>query len=328
MRFELTNDQQLFGSAVAELLADRCPPSAVRAAWDDPDNAGDDLWSALADMGVVAMRAPESAGGLAMSDLDLFPVLVETGRAAVPLPVVETAAVALPMLADAGAGALDDAVASSRRTGIGFDGDPVVRTDVDELLIERNGAWRLVPISDVTATPQASVDGSRRSASIEVAPDAGVLVTDDPAAGALARARAVVGQSAELLGLGRHLLDTTVAYVQEREQFGKPVGANQALKHKLADALMGIEFARPMVQQAAYELATGGDEIALRASAAKAQTATAARLVAEHALQCHGAIAYTVEYDLHMWLKRVWVLAAQWGDAAHHRRHVAQLLNL
>lgn len=328
MRFELTNDQTLFGTAVAELLADQCPPNVVRAAWEDPDDRSDDLWTALADMGVLSMRAPESAGGMGMSDLDLFTIFVETGRAAVPLPVVESAAVALPMLADAGFGELDAAVASSRRIGIGFDDDPVMRTDVDELLLERSGAWRLVPIDAVTASERASVDGSRRVAAIEVDADAGVLITDDPAAGELARARAVVGQSAELLGLSRHLLDTTVAYVQEREQFGKPVGANQALKHKLADALMGIEFARPLVQQAAYELASKGDEIALRSSAAKAQTAAAARRAAEHALQCHGAIAYTVEYDLHMWLKRVWVLAAQWGDAAHHRRRVASLLAL
>ncbi len=135
-----------------------------------------------------------------------------------------------------------------------------------------------------------------------------------------------MGTAAQLLGLGQQLLDLTVGYVKERHQFGVPIGSFQAVKHHLADALLALEFARPVVYGAAWSLATDQADASRAASHAKAAASDAARLVGRQALQCHGAIGYTVEYDLHLFLKRVWALSEAFGSAAAHRAKVAESL--
>jgi alkylation response protein AidB-like acyl-CoA dehydrogenase len=126
-----------------------------------------------------------------------------------------------------------------------------------------------------------------------------------------------------LIGLARRLLEVTVEYVQVRRQFGRPVGSFQAVKHHLADALGKLELAAPVVYRAAVALAHAEPARAVRVSMAKAVASDAASFVAGTALQCHGAIGYAFENDLHLWMKRVWALAAAWGDAAWHRARVA-----
>ena len=98
--------------------------------------------------------------------------------------------------------------------------------------------------------------------------------------------------------------------MKERRQFGVPIGSFQAVKHHLADALLHLEFARPVVYAAAWSLANGSPEASRAVSHAKAAAGDAANVVGRQALQCHGAIGYTVEYDLHLYLKRVWALSA------------------
>jgi Acyl-CoA dehydrogenase, C-terminal domain len=134
--------------------------------------------------------------------------------------------------------------------------------------------------------------------------------------------RATVAASAQLLGLGQRMLDMTVDYVKERKQFGVPIGSFQAVKHHLADAHKEIAFARPAVWRAA---ATSEP---LHVSMAKAMASDAAAFAGRQALQCHGAIGYTVEYDLHRYLKQTWVLARQFGDAAWHRERIAKELHI
>ena len=128
--------------------------------------------------------------------------------------------------------------------------------------------------------------------------------------------------AAQLLGLGHRMLGLTVDYVKERTQFGVPVGSFQAVKHQLADCLKELAFARPAVWQAAHTL----DPI--HVSMAKAMASDAASFTARRALQCHGAIGYTVEYELHRYLKQTWVLARSFGDAAHHRELIAKELHI
>jgi len=94
------------------------------------------------------------------------------------------------------------------------------------------------------------------------------------------------------------------------------------VKHHLADAALRVEFARPCVHRAAWGMQHDQPDVDVVVSLAKAQASDAALVVARKALQAHGAIGYTVEYDLHMWMKRAWALAAAWGDAAWHRTRV------
>ena len=134
--------------------------------------------------------------------------------------------------------------------------------------------------------------------------------------------RLALGAAAQLVGLGQRMLDLTVDYVKQREQFGVPVGSFQAVKHHLADALMELAFARPAVWRAAATMAPRD------ISMAKAMASDASSFVAKQALQCHGAIGYTVEYDLHRYLKQTWALARTYGDAAWHRERIATLLEI
>jgi alkylation response protein AidB-like acyl-CoA dehydrogenase len=129
-----------------------------------------------------------------------------------------------------------------------------------------------------------------------------------------------------LCGLAAHLIETTADYVKERHQFGVPVGSFQAVKHHLANALIALGHARPAVYCAAWSIATTQPTLERDASFAKAYANEAAATAARVALQCHGAIGYTFEHDLHLWLKRVWSLQRAWGDTAQHRDRVASVI--
>jgi alkylation response protein AidB-like acyl-CoA dehydrogenase len=348
MRFALTQDQIAVRDTVREVLADTCPPSTVRASWTG--GPVDRVTAALVGLGVPGMAVPEPDGGLGLSDVDLVPVLIEVGYAAVPLPVAETAAVAAPLFAAAGARGVVDM--NDARSGV----DSGARSTLDRAsFIEylprvlAGDAWVAVRRSDgpvpwagraslvldltgpvarvrpVTGTDVSTVDGSRAARLLDDAP--GELVTEDPALVALARDRADLATAAQLVGLGRRMLDLTVGYVKSRTQFGVPIGSFQAVKHHLADALLHLEFAEPTVYAAAWAVATGSRNRERDVSAAVVLAVDAARFVARRAIQCHGAIGYTVEYDLHLYAKRAWALAATCDLDAHLTR-LAHTLDL
>jgi len=142
------------------------------------------------------------------------------------------------------------------------------------------------------------------------------------AAAALLADRAAAGTAALLIGLADRMLAMAAAYAKERQQFGKPIGSFQAVKHLLANARVALEFARPATYRAAWSLATAQPTLSHDASMAKAMASDAADQAARVALQVHGAIGYTWECDLHFFMKRTWALSRAWGDAATHRRLV------
>ena len=358
MRFAFTDDQLLFCDAVRDLLDKECPPEGVRRAWDAGAGRLVGVWNALAEMGVLGVPVPEAFGGLGLAELDLVLLVEQTGRVALPDPVVETVAVAAPLLADmaesSGSGAAGEIAAEwlprlaagsaivavaldgnrldgNRLDGRPLSGRPLVAhgADADLLIAAVDGQIVCVPGDRVAGQAQRSVDGARALATVSWHPaDVVVLADGAEAAAALDRAldRGALATAAQLIGLGQQLLDLTVDYVKERRQFGVPIGSFQAVKHHLADAMLQLEFARPVVYAAAYAMATDDPDAARAVAHAKAAAGDAATFVGRQALQCHGAIGYTVEYDLHLYLKRVWALAASWGDAAHHRRRVADLV--
>jgi hypothetical protein len=131
--------------------------------------------------------------------------------------------------------------------------------------------------------------------------------------------RASVATAAGLLGLSQRMIAMAADYARARHQFGHPIGSFQAVKHLLAGAQVQLEFARPVVYGAAWAGARDAPGAARLASMAKATASDAATEAARVSLQVHGAIGYTWECDLHLFLKRAWALAAAWGDAGHHR---------
>ena len=337
MQFGFDDDQLAFRDAVRDLLDKECTPATVRAAWHAPPGQLDrGVWDRLAEMGVLATMVPEASDGLGLDEQALVLVVEEAGRAGLPHPLVETAAVAAPLIAGNGSDAGPGPAGVPDAHGLGMVatdlGGPHVAcaADADWLLLRDpvGGGLHLVDPAAVVLTPLPTVDRARRAAAVDWQPTPESLVTDDPAAVDLARDRGAFGAAAQLVGLGQRMLDLTVAYVIERRQFGVPIGSFQAVKHHLADALKELAFARPAVYRAAHSLATGADTRGRDVSMAKAMASDAAWFVGRQALQCHGAIGYTVEHDLQLYLKRTWALARSWGDAASHRARVAAALSL
>ena len=338
MRFALTDDQAAFSRAVRELMVRTCPPSAVRAAWERDPALDLDRWSRLGEMGVLGLAVPEAHGGLGLGAVALAAVLEETGGAALPEPVVEHAAVAGPLLADLADGAApgaDLAAAWAPRAAAGevvvsvqTRATPqVIAADVaDAVVLMTADELHLVERADLELTAQRSVDGARRLFEVGWTPSPSTLLVggiDELPAVNAAFDRGALGTAAQLVGLADAMIGMTVEYASERRQFGVPIGSFQAVKHHLADAHLRAEFARPAVLRAAASLDSLDPDRSRDVSMAKAMASDAALLAGKVALQCHGAIGYTVEYDLHLYLKRAWALAAQWGDAAWHRRRVA-----
>ncbi len=320
MRFAFSDDQLAFRDAVRDLLAKECPPSAVRAAWEADGRAGA-TWSALGEMGVLGATATEERGGLGFGMVDVVLLLEETGFAALPEPIVEHVAVGVPMLDDPGP-ELD----GSATLTAPFHHDTVMPyTDrADAFLVFDDGRVRRFPREQVTLEPCASVDGARHLARVTASGDAPVAAEGDDTGRAFDRG--VLGTAAQLIGLARRMIEMTVEYTRERRQFGVPIGSFQAVKHHLADARLALEFARPLVYRAAWSIDEGDPDAPTHVSMAKAMASDAATLAGRHALQCHGAMGYSFEYDLHLFLKRAWVLAAAWGDADWHRDRVGRAI--
>lgn len=318
MRFLLDTEQRAFAESLDALLTAADTPSVVRAWGRGEHEAGRALWSRIAEAGVFALAAPEAYEGLGPLPVELAVVFVELGRHAVPGPLVETAtaAVLLAGLEDPGpAKRLLPALVSGETLATvapspgayALDGDAAttrLSLDLDA------GELRLSPGHGPV---RPSLDPARRLTPLS--PGGELLATHPPSlAQALVWARLAV--AAQALGVGLALLDRTVAYVGQRTQFGVPVGSFQAVKHRLADAKVALEFARPLVFGAALTLDPAD------AAAAKVTACEAAYATARTALQLHGAIGYTAEYDLSLWLTKARALLTAWGDPAACRSTV------
>jgi hypothetical protein len=341
MKFALTEEQRQFGAAIHELLTDADVPGAARA-WADGDHEpGLVIWRALAKAGVTALMVPESAGGLGARPVDLVVACEELGHHPVPGPLAESIAALPALLADlpsteAGwrTSAARSADASPRTALLSAlaSGDLIGTLAVPPVLpyaldADVAGLVVLAESGTVSMSPSGiglrSIDPARRLFALrtgqELAANAGDKVRAALYQGTLASA-------ALLLGAGRGLLEASAAHAKTREQFGRPVGAFQAVKHQLANVLIGLEFARPLVYAAAIALGNDEPTAARDLSAARVACADAARLAARTALQVHGAIGYTRECDISLWLAKVRALSSTWGSQAEHRAVVLAAL--
>lgn len=310
MHFALADDAVALRDGLAELLAGACTPATIRAAWDgEPPTA---LWKELGAFGLVGLLAAEADGGLGLEETAFVGALEAAGHAGVPGPLVETvvgaAMLGLP---------LDGTTTLAVRRAAG----PVPHAGTATHLLDLTGPPRLRTLVPGDAPQVESVDPTRALADPPRGDGEEVPLDVE-----LFTARATLGTAAFLLGLARRQLELTVGYVSERTQFGVPVGSFQGLKHPLADATVGTEFAWPVTLHAADALAHAAPDAGVRVSHAKAAASDAAYRMSRVCLQAHGAMGYTVEYDLHLYAKRTWALVADWGTAAEHRDVVARHL--
>jgi len=187
----------------------------------------------------------------------------------------------------------------------------------------------VVDSATVTVRAVSSLDPTRRLGVPHWRPTEDTLVASGAPASVAIRGltdRAAVSTGAELLGLTGRMITLAADYAKVRRQFGAPIGSFQAVKHLLAGAQVALEFARPVVYAAAWAIDEGLPDASRSASTAKALASEAALEAARVSLQVHGAIGYTWECDLHLFLKRAWALSEAWGSAAHHRKRVLDSL--
>jgi len=339
VRFAFDERQLEFRTQLRALTDKTCTPADLRQAWDSDQGWSESRWALLADMGVVGLTVPETYGGLGLGLVDLVLLLEEAGRAGLPEPLLETTALGVPLLVGASTERAHELRA--RWLPLVAAGDAVLTVGTEDmrlvpaarsvhlLLLQRHRELHAVPGESTIRVPRPTLDGARRLAEVTWGPSTATLLASGDEADRLidaVRHRAAMGTGAVLLGVADRLITMTAAYAVDRVQFGVPIGSFQAVKHHLANALIRLEFARPAVYRAAWSLDHGDPHAGSHASMAKALASDAATGAARVALQVHGAIGYTWEHDIHLWMKRAWSLAAAWGDAGFHRARVLESL--
>ena len=178
------------------------------------------------------------------------------------------------------------------------------------------------------------MDATRRLASLRLegvrVPTASRLGEAGQGASALARTLdlAIIALAAEQVGGAQRCLDLSVAYAKEREQFGRPIGSFQAIKHKCADMMVQVESARSAAYYAGCVAADGESDLAQVASIAKAYCSEAYMACSGEAIQIHGGVGFTWEYDPHLYFKRAQASEQMFGTPAHHRERIARALTL
>ena len=322
MRFALSEEQQSFGKAVDALLSATDVPAATRSWATGDSTAGEALWSRLAELGVTALAVPEALGGIGGTPLDLVVALDRIGYHGAPGPFIESVALAPALLAGTSESGLLEQVAEGAAR-VTFAAPPLAPYALDaetsQAFLIADGALSHA----VVERSLTSVDPARRLAAVSAGEAVGTL---DRATVDHALDHAALAASAVLVGAGQRLLDEAVSYVGQRRQFGRAIGEYQAIKHLLADVRVALDFARPLVHGAALELGAGSAVAPRDVSAAKVAASDAAHLAARTALQVHGAIGYTLEFDLSIWILRVRALVGVWGTPAFHRARILDSL--
>jgi alkylation response protein AidB-like acyl-CoA dehydrogenase len=362
--FSFSPDQQLLKNSARAFLDEHVKPAHVRALWDDPRGESEALWKEMAQLGWLGLALPEDAGGSALGLVETAILQEELGRAACPSPYLPTVLAAmaidrfgsaaqksrwLPAIAGGSARATValmerelDWDARSIHTRAEERGGKVVLTGVkqfvpwahvaDVILVPAvaGAAPALYTVEPsapgVSVTPLTSMDPGLRLSTVTL--DGATVSTDArlPSDGALdfLLQRGAVGAAAEMLGAARRCLDMAVDYAKVREQFGQPIGSFQAIRHKCADMLLDVENSFAAVYYAAWALEHDADDGPLASSVAKAYVSDASRKVCGDAIQVHGGIGFTWEYDLHLYFKRAKALEPLYGDADHHRELIVR----
>ena len=333
MNFGFDEDQHALRESAEKVLAAECPPAVVRAALEDPD-AWKALWETIVGLGWTGLAVPEEHGGLGLGVVDLVALAEITGRWALPAPFVTSAGLAGPVLLAAGRGDVLAGVAEGDVVTLAFHGQGLEKQLVPDavrastFVAVLDGAVAVVPAGEVVITPAQSPDPNRPLADVRFGGGVDAVAV---APGALERGldAACVVLAAELVGVADRLLELSVEHAVGRQQFDRPIGAFQGVKHRLADVYVAIERARTLTYDAAMLLddpvSTAPAARTRTASLAKAAASEAALLAARMGVQVHGAIGITWEHDVHLFTRRARVGALLFGDHLHHYRRAAEL---
>jgi alkylation response protein AidB-like acyl-CoA dehydrogenase len=337
MDFLFEEQQLAFRDAVRKFLMVEAAPEMLREIWETDSGRSAELRAKIADQGMTAISVPEAHGGIGGNDLDWVLVQQELGYFAIPDSLTASAYLATWLLAQ-----LPDSVPQKKewlpkiasgkaRIALGHPINPMVADagNAGLLLLAHDDEVHAIAPGLVRMTANRSIDQSRRLSKVHWRPTNDTRICDARTGARLWAGvidRAGLGIAAQHLGLAQRMLDLGVDHSAQRKQFGKPIGTFQAVKHHLAEVAVAIEFAEPVVHRAAYALARGEPRASVLVSHARLAAGDAAWLASRKSLQAHGAMGYTWEADLQMFMKRAWALDATWGDRAFHKTRIAEAI--
>jgi alkylation response protein AidB-like acyl-CoA dehydrogenase len=364
MYFDLTDEQQAIKSTARDLLAARCKSERIRALVESEHGFEQSDWEEMAELGWPGLALPEEWGGQGLGIVDLAVLFEEMGYALAPSPLLSTTVAGLalaingtdeqrerwlrPLAAGEARGtvALFDAGTPARigdfameavadGDGVVLDGEKVLAMDAasaDFFLVATSDGRRHLVERDadgVSVGAERSIDLTRRLYSVRFD---GVKVTAEATLGGGQEEylpilwRACVAIAAESTGVAQRTMEMAVEYAKDRQQFGRPIGAYQAVSHRCAQMLLETESSRSAVYGAAWAADAEPESLPLAASMAKAYASDAGWRVPDASIQAHGGIGFTWEHDLHFFLKRGKANAAMFGTAGWHRERVADLV--
>jgi alkylation response protein AidB-like acyl-CoA dehydrogenase len=358
MYFDLTDEQQEFKATAHDFLAARFKSERIREVAASESGFDESGWKEMAELGWAGLALPEEWGGQGLGTVELAILFEEMGYALAPSPLLSNTIAGLALAAGGsddqkerylrplaagelrGAPALVDAEGPAEPMRFTMtaeeSGDGVVLTGEKTLVLDAGSAdFFLVATADgarhivekgegVTVTPEESIDPTRRLSSVRfesVRPQATLPGGGEDYLPVFLRA--CVAIAAESTGLAQRALEMSVEYAKDRRQFGRPIGAYQAVSHRCAQMLLETENSRSAVYGAAWAADAEPESLPLAAAMAKAYASDVGWRVPDAAIQVHGGIGFTWEHDLHFFLKRGRANAATFGDAKWHRERVA-----
>ena len=332
MDFTFSEDQLLLQQTARDFLNGECSPEWIREQWTTPTGRSATFWKQLSELGLTGLLISEEHGGLGMDETDLVLLLEETGRVGLAEPVVANN-VAAALLAELPDPALAETwlprvAEGAAILGVGHSQSPFIADAhvADLLLMAIEGELHAIAGDALELEPQPSNDGSQRLFRVDAKASTQTCVAKGATAAALLESaldRGALFSAAQALGVADRLIELAVDYANQREQFGVPIGSFQAVKHMLADVKVALEYARSHVYRAANSVARATEGRAVDVSMAKLAACEAANRASRVSLQVHGAIGYTYEQDVHIWMKRAWSLEAAFGNSVFHNQRLA-----
>ena len=333
MDFTFSEDQLLFQESVKDFLINEVTPETIRAAWQTDTGRSDGLWQQFVELGLTGITVPEAFGGLGMNELDFVLLAQEAGYVALSEPLVHSALVAVPTIlqlnsSEFSAKWLPKVAAGEAKVVVGLALNGLVEDAhiADLMILEKDDALYAVTPTQASLRYNESIDLGRKLFAVEFDATAVTKLADGEVAQGIINSalnRGALAAAAQALGATQRMIDVSVQYTSERKQFGVAIGTFQAVKHHMANIAYKLEYAKTPVYRAAYALANGMASAERNVSHAKIVACEVADLAAKNSIQVHGAMGYTWEVDLHIFMKRAWALNSSYGTAGFHKQRLA-----
>ena len=355
MEFGVSQEQTLLQDSVNKFLKDNAALDTVRkvATGDQSDAA---IWQGLTELGIPGLLVPEAKGGVGLGCMDAALVAERLGYNVTPAPFISSAVMAPLALVAAGGQdeLLGEMVAGKSRVGIAFSESVGARADAGVtttsgklngkslFVLDSDADWFLVAVAidqshnalylvardAVSVTPLTTIDKTRSTCELQFEGAPAKLLTDDPNIYTKVLDAGRVMLAADTLGAAQNMLDQSVAYAKQREQFNRPIATFQAVKHMCAEMAADLEPCRSMVWYAAHALDHIVDESRLTACHTKAHLSEVGRTIAKTATEVHGGMGFTDLLGLHYWFKRIGFNRQMLGAPEQVREEAARIQGL